>query len=218
MSNLVWTLEDANMFCGVAAQDNTASNHLVLTEVKLPGLDMQFVDHRAGGAPISIEISTVMSRLECTFVILGLTPQILTLVGSWLNSQNWFWIYGVIRDQQNGLAAQAAAVIKGQLGRADPQNYRRGDVTHTNYAIRGIVHYEFSIAGQNIYQWDYMTNTRIIGGYNQNSAINQFLNVPSTTAAWSLTPTSGFVDDDAPVAGASSGTTLAGGFGAPGNG
>ena len=86
MSNPVWTLEDANMFCGVGPTDNTAANHLVLTEVKLPGLDMQYVDHRAGGAPVAIEVSTVIARLECTFVCVGMTPQIMGLIGSWTSS------------------------------------------------------------------------------------------------------------------------------------
>jgi P2 family phage contractile tail tube protein len=183
MANPVWTLEDANMFCGVGPTDNTASNHLVLTEVKLPGLDMQYVDHRAGGAPIAIEVSTVIARLECTFVCVGLQDQIIKLIGSWNNTMNWFWIYGVIRDQGNGTAAQAAAAIKGQLGRADPQNYRRGDLMHTNYAIRGITHYEFNIAGANVVLWDYMSNTRIIGDVDQNRVINTFLNTAAVTAA-----------------------------------
>jgi phage tail tube protein FII len=183
MANPVWTLEDANMFCGVGPTDNTASNHLVLTEVKLPGLDMQYVDHRAGGAPIAIEVSTVVARLECTFVCVGLQEQIMKLIGSWNNTMNWFWIYGVIRDQGNGQAAQAAAAIKGQLGRADPQNYRRGDLMHTNYAIRGIQHYEFNIAGANVYLWDFMSNTRIIGDVDQNRILNTFLNTAAVTAA-----------------------------------
>lgn len=187
MANLVWTLEDANMFCGVGPSDNTASNHLVLTEVKLPGLDMQYVDHRGGGAPVAIEVSTVVARLECTFVCVGFQPQIMELIGSWADTQNWFWIYGVIRDQTNGTAAQVAAAIKGQLGRADPQNYRRGDLMHTNYAIRGIQHYELNIAGANIYLWDYMSNTRIIGQTDQNRVLNTFLNTGAVTSAPAIT-------------------------------
>jgi Bacteriophage tail tube protein len=183
MANPVWVMEDANMFCGVGPTDNTHSNHLILTEVKLPGLDMQFVDHRAGGAPVAIEISTVIARLECTFVCLGMTPQIMELIGSWNQAMNWFWIYGVIRDQADGSAAQAAAAIQGQLGRADPQNYRRGDVQHTNYAIRGIQHYELNIAGANVYHWDFQTNTRIIGDIDQNRVVNTFLNTAAVTAA-----------------------------------
>ena len=186
MPNPVWVMEDANLFCGVGPTDNVASNHLILTELKLPGLDMQFVDHRAGGAPVAIEISTVIARLEATFVCLGMTPQIMQLIGSWAKTMNWFWAYGVIRDQSTGEAAQAAAAIQGQLGRADPQNYRRGDVMHTNYAIRGIQHYELNIAGDNVYLWDFQTNTRIIGNIDQNSVINGFLNTGATQASPSI--------------------------------
>ena len=99
--------------------------------------------------------------VECTFVCVGLQEQIMSLIGSWTSAMNWFWIYGVIRDQGNGEAAQVAAAIKGQLGRADPQNYRRGDLMHTNYAIRGIQHYELNLAGANVYLWDFMTGSSI---------------------------------------------------------
>jgi phage tail tube protein FII len=148
---------------------------------------MQYVDHRAGGAPVGIEISTVVARLECTFVCVGLQSQIMNLIGSWADTMNWFWIYGVVRDQANGQAAQAAAAIKGQLGRADPQNYRRGDVMHTNYAIRGITHYEFNIAGSNVYLWDFSTNTRIIGTIDQNEVLNTFLHTAAVTVAPAIT-------------------------------
>ena len=180
--NSVWTMESANLYVGSATLDTNASNHLTLSEVKLPALDVQYVDHRAGGAPIAIEIDTVIARLECAFTLVGVTPQVMTKLGSWVQSQNDFYIYGVIRDQQTGSAAQAAAYIQGQLSRVDPQNYRRGDVLHTVYGIRGIIHYELNIAGEQIYFWDFATNTRIIGTNDQNALTNQFLKVPNATA------------------------------------
>lgn len=192
MANHVWTLEDANLYCGSAPGDNTYSNHLILTEMKLPGLDMQFVDHRAGGAPIAIEVSTVIARLEVTFVCVGVTPQIMGLIGSWASTMNKFTAYGVIRNQETGEAAQAMAVIKGMLSRADPQNFRRGDVMHTNYSIRGIMHYELNIAGEPIYFWDFSTNTRIIGIVDQNQVINNFLGTGATTAPSGITTVSGW--------------------------
>jgi P2 family phage contractile tail tube protein len=194
MSNSVWTMEEANIFCGSGPLDGTnSSNHLTLTEVKLPGLDQQYVDHRAGGAPVTVEISTIMARLECTFMLVGVTPQVMELLRSWLPSQNWFTIYGVIRDQITGELAQAAAAVQGQLARVDPQNWRRGDVMHTAYSIRGIRHYELQIASEQIYLWDFAENTFVVNGNDQNKAINSMLNVTGTTVTPRLTNTTTWV-------------------------
>jgi phage tail tube protein FII len=140
-----------------------------------------------------VEISTVIARLECTFVLLGLTPQVMELIGSWASTMNYFTAYGVIRDQSTGEAAQAMAVLKGMLGRSDPQNYRRGDVMHTNYSIRCIMHYELNIAGEQVYLWDFPTNTRVIGGVDQNAVINNYLSTGATNVAALIQTTGGFV-------------------------
>src|SRR5580765_808307 len=114
MSNSVWTLEDVNLFCGDGPNNNVDSNHLVLTEMKLPGIDAQYTDHRAGGAPVNIEINNMIARMESTFTLLGMTPQVMKLVNSWGYNNRWFTAFGVIRDQQTGDVAQAAALIQGQ--------------------------------------------------------------------------------------------------------
>ena len=175
MPNSILTMEKANLYAGAAPTDTNASNHLVITECKLPALDEQYVEHRAGGAPVAVEIDTIISHLESTFILVGVTPQVMQLVGSWDTNQNLFFIYGLIRDRQSGEAAQAIAVIKGRLGRADPQNWQRGNVMHTNYAIRGIVHYELNIAGQQIYYWDFFNNQFLVGGEDRNADSNAFL-------------------------------------------
>lgn len=179
MPNPVMIMDYANLFCGAGPQDDAASNHLVLTELNLPAMDVQYADHRAAGAPIFIELDTGMARLETTFVLVGLTPQVMNLVNSWVLTERKFFAYGNVRDHNTGIAIQAAAAFIGQLGRADPQNFRKGDVMHTNYAIRGITHYEFKLAGQDLVIWDFFTNTRFFGGIDKNAEINSNLHINS---------------------------------------
>jgi hypothetical protein len=112
---------------------------------------------------------------------------VLKTVNSWSYNNRWFTAFGVVRDQQSGDVAQAAALIQGQLGRADPQNWTRGNVLHTTYAIRGIIHYELYIAGDQIYLWDYFQNTLVVGTEDQTAVINQILQTGSTSAAPLLT-------------------------------
>ena len=189
-----WTMEAANLYCGDSASDANASNHLTLTELKLPGLDLQYVDHRAGGAPVAIEIDTVIARLECTFSLVGVSPQVMGMLGSWSTQKRVFNAYGVIRDQVTGQAAQAQAQLNGQLSKVDPTNWRRGDVMHVAYAIRGITHYELNIAGEPIFFWDFSTNTRIVGGVDQNKLINGLLQIGGATATPALGGTQGWQD------------------------
>ena len=153
-------MDEANMYCGADPNDENASLHLKLTEVKIPGIDEQYVDHRAGGAPAAIEIDTIIARFECTFQIVGLDPQVYSLIRPTQDNQTNFFIYGLIRDYQSGGYVEAAAQMRGRLGRVDPQLYRRNDTLHTNFAIRGITAYKFSLANQPpIWDWDFFNNT-----------------------------------------------------------
>ena len=176
------TMEAANIFCGVTQPDNPSnSNHLRLTDVKLPGFDEQYVDHRATGAPVAIEINTVFARLECTFTLAGWTSDVSFLTDSWGIDLNQFWIYGALRDRVDGQVYKATASIFGRLGRADPQLWRRGDVMHWAYAIRGITSYQLTIEGDDapLYDWDYYNNTWQVNGDSRIADINAALMIPT---------------------------------------
>lgn len=173
------TMEAANIFCGVAEPSDPAnSNHLRLTDVKLPGLDEQYVDHRAAGAPVAIEIDTVFARLECTFTLAGWSTDVAALIAQWGNNVNQFWVFGALRDRVTGNVLQGRASIYGRLGRADPQMWRRGDVSHWAYAIRGIVRYNLKV-DQNapVYEFDYFNNVFNVGGTAVTLQVNQALNL-----------------------------------------
>lgn len=175
MANPFMTMEAANLFAGAEPSDVTPSNHLTLAEVKLPSFDEQYADHRAGGAPVAVEVDTVFARLECTFSLAGWTPQVATLIASWLPVQNQFYVYGVIRDRASGVALEAAAEMHGRLGRADPQNWRRGDLGHWAYAIRGLTYYKLVCGDSEMYEWDFMNNTFRVGGEDRNADLNVIL-------------------------------------------
>ena len=181
MPNELMVMDYANLFCGSGPSDDAASNHLILTELNLPAMDVQYNDHRAAGAPIYIELDTGMARLETTFVLVGVTPQVMNLVNSWVLTERKFFAYGNIRNHNTGKAIQAAAAFIGQLGRADPQNFRKGDVMHTNYAIRGITHYELKLADQELILWDFFTNVRKFGGKDKNAEVNANLHITGGT-------------------------------------
>lgn len=182
MADTLFTLEKANMFCGAEPTDTNLGLYLELTEVKLPAMNEQFVDHRAGGVPIAIEVDTIFAKLESTFQLIGWNPQVSTLIASWTAQQNMFWVYGLLRDRMTGQASQATAYMKGRLGMADPQNFRRGDTMHWNYGIKGIIAYKLAIDNEVIYDWDFFQNRFIVGNFDRNAETNRILNVPPPAA------------------------------------
>ena len=183
MSNTLLTMESANLYCGIQnGVTNTANSlHLEITELKLPALNETYADHRAAGAGIAVEIDTVFNKLEATFQLLGWDSQVAELVASWFTNDNLFYAYGLIRDRSSGAAIQAAAQMKGRLGLADPQLFRKGDTMHWNYAIKGIIQYQLYLAGDAIYQWDYYNNVFLVGGVDRNADRTACLHLPAPT-------------------------------------
>jgi phage tail tube protein FII len=214
MAGTLLTCESANLYCG--AEPGTQgvgsdSLHLEIVELKLPAMNEANVDHRGGGAPIAIEIETIFNKLECTFQLLGWDAQVAALIGQWQQNvtttgasitgagANMFFAYGVLRDQMTGLSSQAAAYMQGRLGLADPQMFRRGDSQHWNYGIKGITHYELSVSGEPLYQWDFFSNILLVGGQQVNADVNLNLNIPTVTPTWLLGSTVGTTVSGPPV-------------------
>jgi phage tail tube protein FII len=161
LSNFPLVLEHANLICGSGANDAKASNHLVLTELKLPTMEIQYVDHRPGGSPVAVEIDVVMTRMDLEFEVVGINPQIMALLRDLEMSHHDFFAYGSLRDYNSGAAWPLRAYFRGQLAKVEPRAFRRGDVFHTKFQVRGLMKYVLYIGDEDvpIYNWDFFTNT-----------------------------------------------------------
>lgn len=177
----LYMLEAANIFCGTS--DPSASNHLALSSLRLPGMEEAYSDHNAGGAPVGIEINTHITRPECSFNLLGVTPGVQGLFGSWAASDQKFIAYGGIRDRNSGKLFKATAIMWGRLGKATPSEFTRGSNFQHEYAIRGITHYELIYAGQQMWFWDFFTNDLVIGGVDINGEMNSILSIGGASGA-----------------------------------
>lgn len=189
LGNALYTMEAANLFAGKAPVDVTESNHLALSNIKLPSMEELYVDHRPGGGPVTIEIDTGWQKLNCDFTLAGWTPQVASLIDSWNPNDNWFFMYGLIRNRVNGSSQQAMAKMRGRLGKADPQAWERGQLMHWAYSIKGIVHYElfFDRNGAPTYFWDFFNNQLVVNGVDRNADLNAALNLGAGGAIGALT-------------------------------
>lgn len=178
------TMEAANLYAGVTEPggDIQNSNHLRLTNIKLPGWDEQYVDHHATGSPVAIEINTMFAHLQCDFTLAGWNTQVASLLAQWGSDVNQFWVFGALRDRVTGNVLQARASIYGRLGKADPQTWGRGSVSDWAYSIRGITTYKLDVGpDQTLYEFNYFENKFNIGGGSaSNDAILAALNITST--------------------------------------
>lgn len=123
-------------------------------------MEIQYVDHRPGGAPVAVEIDVVMTRMELSFEVVGITPQIMALLRNLEMRKHDFFAYGSLREYNSGVALPLRAIWRGQLSKVEPKPFRRGDIFHTRYQVRGIMKYELYIGDMNapIYYWDFFTN------------------------------------------------------------
>lgn len=175
MASDLLILQNVNLYAGNT--DPTASNHLVIQELKVPNLEENYVDHVAGGAPIGVEVDTHVMRLEATFKMAGWNQNIFKVFGKNALQENIWSAYGLLRDKRTGAAKQATAIFQGRLGRIAPDNFRRTDLHGHEYSIRGIMHYQLTIQGEEWFYWDFYTNERRVFGVDMNTDINSILHI-----------------------------------------
>jgi len=182
----VYVMESANLICGDTRGSSAPgiSTHLVLQELKLPGLEENYVDHIPGGAPIAIEIPMHMNKLEATFNLAGWDPTLMTYIGQNDPYYQRFTAYGLIRDRRTSKALQATAIMEGRLGRVNPTAFSKGNLMAHEYSIKSIVSYALYMQitegaqPEEIYFWDFFTSVRRIGGRDLNEDMIQLLRIP----------------------------------------
>lgn len=197
--NTLYTMEAANLICGDTGGGVApgVSTHLKILELKLPGLEEQYVDVLPGGAVIGIEVPMSIQRLESTFNLAGWDPDVLVMMGRSERRLQVFTAYGLIREKRTGEALQAMAIMWGRLGRANPTNFRKGDLQQHEFSIRSVTHYELYMQQQaqtgsqnegvntrqmrEIYYWDFFSSERRIDGVDRNAEMVQILAIPTGT-------------------------------------
>jgi phage tail tube protein FII len=189
MPATLYVMEDCNVICGDSGTEANPgiSTHLTLSEMKMPGFEEAYVDHMAGAAPVAIEVAMHFNKLEATFNLAGWQPEVMTFIGRNERVFGRFTAYGLIRDRRTGDALQAIAVMEGHLGRVNPQAFRKSDLLHHEYSIRGITHYDLRMQTVPesepvpIYFWDFYTSKFIVGGFDVNQDRVRLLAIPGTS-------------------------------------
>jgi len=181
-------MEAVNMICGNAgdAASPGISTHLEISELKLPTLEENNVDHTAGGAMLQIEIPMYVNKLEATFNLAGWNPDVMAYFGQQAANMQQFTAYGLVRNRHTSEALRAIAIFYGRLGRVNPTNFRKGDLMHHEYSLKSIIHYELylqEVVGaepEEIYYVDFFTSEFRSGGVPLTAEMNTILAIPGT--------------------------------------
>ena len=185
----VYTMESVNLILGDVRGTTSPgiSTHLVLQELKLPGMEENYTDHAPGGAPVAIEIPTHFNKLEATFNLAGWDPEVMKFVGQNNPFYQRFTAYGLIRDRRTAEAHQAIAVIEGRMGRVNPTAFSKGNLMAHEYSLKSIVHYELWMQMEGggdtgtpteIFWWDFFTSRLRIGPVEVTDDMVRLLAIP----------------------------------------
>lgn len=174
----VYLMTAANLFVG--DHDPTKSKHLTLAELKLPDLQAIYADHHPGGGLVATEFEVGVNKLEPTFKLNGVDPDLLTEFGLGSRIRNRFTAYGEIIDQRSGRSIESKAIIEARLGRVAPDTFQRGELQGHEYSMNSVVRYELWFDGQSKIEWDFFTNVWRVNGIDQNAETNRILRIPST--------------------------------------
>jgi len=171
-----YVMEAANLFCG--DHDPTKSKHLTLEELKLPTLEAKYEDHHPGGSPFEVEFEVGFSKLESTFKLKGVDPDVMVQFGLGSRAKHVYTAYGAVRDKRTGTVYESRAIIEARLGKVEGDAFQRGSLQGHEYALNEITHYALYFADREIYYFDLWTAEWRVDGARQNADERRILRIP----------------------------------------
>lgn len=176
MSNTIYLLEAANLYMG--DHDPNNSKHLQIQELKLPNMQGIYGDHHPGGSRFGLEMEVGAEKLGASFKFGGVDMDALAQFGLNDRARHTYTAYGDILNKRTGEHSELVAVMEARLGKAEKDNWQRGEFLGTEYELNELVHYELRIGEQEIFYWDFFTNAWRAGGVDQNADTNRILRIP----------------------------------------
>jgi uncharacterized protein len=117
------------------------------------------------------EVSMGYEKLEFSFKMPGLDPQIIKLFGLKPGAENLFLITGALVDE-DGDEHSAVMTIRGFMNKSDPGSWKPGDMAENDYAI-SVHYYKLEVDGDELIEMDDFDIR--IGGTSQYSGIRNAL-------------------------------------------
>lgn len=126
---------------------------------------------RNAGMIMPIEVHMGYEKLEFSFKMPGLDPQVLKLFGLAPGSENPFMITGALVDE-DGTEHSAVMTIRGFLKQADSGTWKPGDQAENDFMV-SVKYYKLEIDGDEIFAVDPFDIR--VGGVSQRQGIRNSL-------------------------------------------
>jgi uncharacterized protein len=140
-------------------------------DVTLPVPQIKVEELRNAGMAVPIEVMLGYEKVEASFKMPGLDPQVLKLFGLKPGTETPFMITGATIDEE-GTEHSAVASIRGFVKQADPGNWKPGDMAENDYQI-SIRYYKLEIDGEEQIEMDPFDVK--IGGVSQYAGVRSAL-------------------------------------------
>lgn len=121
-------------------------------DITLPIPDTKTEEMRNGGMIKPRKVSMGFNSLELGFKMPGLDPDTMKLLGLKPGVDTPFMVTGAAVDE-DGTTHSAVATIRGKLRKADPGNWKPGDLPENDYMV-DVNYYKLEIDGAEIYEMD----------------------------------------------------------------
>lgn len=117
------------------------------------------------------EVNLGYEKLEFSFKMPGLDPQVIRLFGLKPGSENPFMITGALVDEDGG-EHSAVMTIRGFLKQADAGTWKAGDMAENDYMV-SVNYYKLEVDGDELIEMDDFDVK--VGGVSQHSGIRRSL-------------------------------------------
>jgi P2 family phage contractile tail tube protein len=140
-------------------------------DITLPVPTVKVEEMRNAGMVKPREVAMGYDKLEASFKMPGLDPQILKLFGLTPGTETPFMVTGALVDE-DGTVHSAVATLRGFVKSGNPGTWKPGDPSENDYSV-AVAYYKLEIDGDPAIEVDDFDV--VIGGVSQYSAIKSAL-------------------------------------------
>lgn len=143
----------------------------IVDEGTLPKITVKAEEHRAGGMDTPMSIDLGIDKLEISFTLAEMNPEVMSFVGVHNGGTTNLVFRGAANDDSSpGATRPIVATCRGTFTESDSGNWKNGDKTQQK--ITGnLRYYKLEVDGKLVYEIDVENMIRNVGGTDQLESI-----------------------------------------------
>lgn len=137
------------------ADEADSSRVFTVDKLTFPELTRMTSDYLPGGGLLKVNhVLSAFDAITPKFSLKGFDLDIIGAFGASAGTKDKWTFAGAIRNKQTGLMEPARATIQGSVTKVSFGEFSVGSMVGTDYEINGVIHFDFSINGKEIWYVD----------------------------------------------------------------